>query len=94
MVLRETSKSTYREHQIPNPSFHILSVYNLLFFDNDIGIMAPIWVGLVGLTAEDGRMPGKGAHLPTHLKSPNFEIVALCKCLAALKESLLDLMMG
>ncbi|KAL7809520.1 hypothetical protein V8C26DRAFT_411411 [Trichoderma gracile] len=45
--------------------------------------MAPIRVGLVGLTAGDGKTPGKGAwgvvaHLPTYLNSPNFEIVALC----------------
>ncbi|KAK4072011.1 hypothetical protein Trihar35433_4075 [Trichoderma harzianum] len=45
--------------------------------------MAPIRVGLIGLTVGDGKSLGNGvwgiaAHLPTYTNSPNYEIVALC----------------
>ncbi|KAL6825514.1 hypothetical protein J3E69DRAFT_355515 [Trichoderma sp. SZMC 28015] len=45
--------------------------------------MAPIRVGLIGLTVGDGKSLGNGAwgiaaHLPTYINSPNYEIVALC----------------
>ncbi|KAL7914233.1 hypothetical protein GGI35DRAFT_238021 [Trichoderma velutinum] len=45
--------------------------------------MAPIRVGLIGLTVADGKKLGNGtwgivAHLATFINSPNYEIVALC----------------
>lgn len=45
--------------------------------------MAPLRVGLIGLTVGDGKALGSGtwgiaAHLSTYTNSPNYEIVALC----------------
>ncbi|KAL6699495.1 hypothetical protein J3F84DRAFT_404543 [Trichoderma pleuroticola] len=56
--------------------------------------MAPIRVGLIGLTVGDGKSLGNGAwgiaaHLPTYINSPNYEIVALCNSsVSAAKESI------
>lgn len=45
--------------------------------------MAPVRIGLIGLTVGDGKALGNGAwgiaaHLSTYTHSPNYEIVALC----------------
>ncbi|UKZ83042.1 hypothetical protein TrVFT333_010843 [Trichoderma virens FT-333] len=56
--------------------------------------MAPIRVGLIGLTVGEGKALGRGAwgiaaHLPTYTNSPNYEIVALCNSsVDAAKESI------
>ncbi|KAL7941167.1 hypothetical protein V8C42DRAFT_361294 [Trichoderma barbatum] len=56
--------------------------------------MAPIRVGLIGLTVGNGQGIGSGvwgiaAHLPTYTNSPNYEIVALCNStVEAAKESI------